>query len=611
MTIEKNRALQRILTAIGKRQTIHHQIPNVGKFIFNKIVPYVFIYRIPDNKQKDKMLADLAKTENASIVCQNTDFPLEQWIRPISQKLAEEFGACLLVEGWIADQEQQDDIQIHLAQKDLLPLAEYLLRHIKLEAPEIRSSLAKDMNIPQPPGAAALYGKKELQNRQILLLGLSIKQNYLDNEGKTLPILMRLYRETLAKSLSRLFFEFLRVYTHLNAAAQRLNFQQELTPLMQDIDKALAEENKKFDFLLMVTPVNAHEAWLQFKKDRFYKTPKFLYRPMHVDPDLAKRRLYNLRVEDIYDPTMAYIFRDKRAELDSMITMLADRGKDDFLHGSLQIFGNVSERLYNSALALLMMTDAEEPTKKTEDYIDAQEFAQMAREEIGFLQQQESQFTTPVRVREDISGVMVNRGTLNISEQYRLSRRRAKALIQHEIGTHVVTYYNGRKQPLNIFSLGVPGYEELQEGLAVLSEYIVGGLSNSRLRIIAARVIAVQHMLLGNSFIDTFTLLVDQYRFQPETSFQITMRVYRGGGLTKDALYLKGIMNVLEYVREGQNVYLLLMGKIRNDYLPIIKDLLQREVLVPPALTPRYLFPEYSERWREVTEKANIYRLVN
>src|SRR5690606_11647329 len=315
-----------------------------------------------------------------------------------------------------------------------------------------------------------------------------------------------------------------------NAAAQRLNFQQELTPLMQDIDKALAEENKKFDFLLMITPVNAHEAWLQFKEDRFYKTPKFLYRPMHVDPDLAKRRLYNLRVEDIYDPTMAYIFRDKRAELDSMITMLADRGKDDFLHGSLQIFGNVSERLYNSALAVLMMTDAEEPTKKTEDYIDAQEFAQMAREEIGFLQQQESQFTTPVRVREDISGVMVNRGTLNISEQYRLSRRRAKALIQHEIGTHVVTYYNGRKQPLNIFSLGVPGYEELQEGLAVLSEYIVGGLSNSRLRIIAARVIAVQHMLLGNSFIDTFTLLVDQYRFQPETSFQITMRVYRGGG---------------------------------------------------------------------------------
>ncbi|MGO1817836.1 MAG: flavohemoglobin expression-modulating QEGLA motif protein, partial [Sphingobacterium sp.] len=604
------RALQRILNAINKRQSIHHQIPNVGKFIFNKIVPYVFIYRIPESQKKDKMLSDLAKTENASIVCQFSDFALEEWIRPIAQKLAEEFGACLFVEAWVADPAQSEDIKVHVAQKDLLPLAEYLLRNIKLEAPEIQSTLAKDMNIPQPPGIPSLYTKKELQNKQILLLGISIKQNYLDNSKQVLPILIRLYRETLAKSLSRLFFEFLRVYTDLNATAQRLNFQQELTPLMIEIDKALAQENKKFDFLLMVTPLNAHEAWLQFRRDKYFKTPKFLYRPMHVDPDLAKRRLYSLRVEDIYDPTMAYIFRDKRTELDSMITMLADRGKDDFLHGSLQIFGNVSEKLYNSALAILMMTEPEAPVNKSEDYIDANEFAKMAREEIEFLREQDPDFGSPVRVREDISGVMVNRGALNISKEYRISRQRARALIQHEIGTHVVTYFNGRKQPLNIFSLGVPGYEELQEGLAVLSEYIVGGLTNTRLRIIAARVLAVQHMLLGNAFTETFALLVDQYGFQPQTAFQIVMRVYRGGGLTKDALYLKGIMDLLQYIKDGHNIYLLLMGKIRNDYLPIIKDLLQREVLVPPALTPRYLFPEYSEQWRTVTEKGSIYRLI-
>ena len=69
-------------------------------------------------------------------------------------------------------------------------------------------------------------------------------------------------------------------------------------------------------------------------------------------------------------------------------------------------------------------------------------------------------------------------------------------------------------------------------------------------------------------------------------------------------------MDLLQYIKDGHNIYLLLMGKIRNDYLPIIKDLLQREVLVPPALTPRYLFPEYSEQWRTVTEKGSIYRLI-
>ncbi len=608
---DKNKPLQRILHAIGKGTAIHYQIPNVGKFIFNKIVPYVFIYRINDADKKDKMLVDLAKTENASIVSRSSDFPLKDWIQPIAQKLAEEFGACLLIEAWTAEPNQKEDIKVHLAQKDLLPLAEYLEKNIRMEAPEIRVDIEKEQEIPHAPDTEQLFSKKDLQNRQILLLGLSIRQNYIDENENVLPILIRMYRETLAKSLSRLFFEFLRVYTHLNATAQKISFHQELTPLMVDIDQALAQETKMFDFLLMVTPLNAHEAWLQFKKDKYWKTPKFLYRPMHVDPDLVKRRLYNLRIEDIYDPTMAYIFRDKRAELDSMITMLADRGKDDFLHGSLQVFGNVSEKLYNSALAILMMTEPEGAPKRSDDIISANDFAKMAREEIRYLQKQNPEFNSPVRVREDISGVMVNRGALNISKEYKLTKNRAMALIQHEIGTHVVTYFNGRQQPLNLFSLGVPGYEELQEGLAVMSEYIVNGLNNDRLRIIAARVIAVHHMLLGNTFTDTFDLLIDQYYFQPETAFQLTMRVYRGGGLTKDALYLKGIIELLNYIQEGHQIDLLMMGKIRKDYLPIIKDLLQREILIPPAIIPRYLSAEYRPKWEEVKQKGSIFKLVD
>lgn len=610
MTEDKNKQLNRLLNAINKRNAVHYQIPNAGKFIFNKIVPYVFIYRVKDAEKRDKMLSDLAKTENASIVCRSDEFALQDWLKPIAQKLAEEFGACLLVEAWIADKDQTEDIQIHVGQKDILPLAEYFQKNMRKEAPEISISLAKDLHIPMPPDLPALYNQKELQNKQILLMGISIKQNYIDNNDLVLPIMMRLYRESLAKSLSRLFFEFLRVYTHLNATAQKINFHQVLTPLMSEIDGALSQESKKFDFLLMVTPLNTTDAWLQFKKDKFYKTPKFLYRPMHVDPDLVKRRLYNLRIEDIYDPTMAYIFRDKRAELDSMVTMLADRGKEDFVHGSLQVFGNVSEKLINSATAILMMTEDEDAKKRSDEIINAHDFAKLAREEVKFLQQQDPEFNCPIRVREDISGVMVNRGALNISTEYKLTKQRAKALIQHEIGTHVVTYFNGRQQPLNLFSLGVPGYEELQEGLAVLSEYIVGGLNNSRLRIIAARVLAVQHMLLGNSFSDCFFMLVDQFAFKHETAFQIVMRVYRGGGLTKDALYLKGIMELLTYLKDGNNVHLLMMGKIRKDYLSIIKDLLQKDILVPPKIIPRYLFPDYSEQWKTVKRKGNIFKLI-
>src|SRR5690606_14366242 len=174
---EKNKPLLRILNAISKRNPIHYQIPNVGKFIFNKIVPYIFIYRVPENNKRDKMLVDLAKTENASIVCKSSDFPLDEWIHPIAQKLAKEFGACLLVEAWITQDNQHKDIKIHIAQKDLLPLAEYFEKNINLEGPEIQTELSKELEIPQSPEFAPLFSKKELQNKQILLLGLSIKQN--------------------------------------------------------------------------------------------------------------------------------------------------------------------------------------------------------------------------------------------------------------------------------------------------------------------------------------------------------------------------------------------------------------------------------------------------
>src|SRR5690606_12538830 len=157
-----------------------------------------------------------------------------------------------------------------------------------------------------------------------------------------------------------------------------------------------------------------------------------------------------------------------------------------------------------------------------EEYLDAQSFAKLAEEEMAFLQRQSPGFKTSVRVRDDIAGVMVQHGVLNISKQYRISQKRARALIQHELGTHIVSYFNSKEQPFSFFRLGVPGYEQLQEGVAVLAEFLVGGLTNERLRILAGRVIAVRHMLLGYSFVETFTMLHEEYAFGTNTALTMT-----------------------------------------------------------------------------------------
>lgn len=599
-----------ILEKIHTRTPFHVPLPTRSKLVFNKVVPYLFVYRM--GEKKDPMITELVKSEYAYLTAKDPSFDAGNWLTPICQKLSVEFGACLVVEAWPATEPQNSDIEVRVSRKNVQSIAEYLVKHIHLEPSGITAELVTGPKTPAPKDRTPLIDLKNRENTQVLYMGLSIRPKYLtDEKGEVLPLLMRQFRETLSKSLSKTFFEFVRIHTLSKPTEFKIVHHNELAPLVWEIDRALAKESQRFDFLLLVTPINAHEAWLQFRKDHYRKTPVFQYRPMPIDPDIIKRNLYNLRIEDLYDPTIAYLFRDKRKELDGMMGMLSERGKEGFMLGSLQIFGNVSEKLLDKAKAILaILDDTAAERMKEEDVLDAEEFAEMARGEINYLRKQNPGFSTTVRLRDDISGVMVNQGALNISKQYRVPKVRAQALVQHEVGTHIVTYFNGKQQPFNLFKLGVPGYEKLQEGLAVLSEYMVGGLTNERLRILAGRVIAVDHMLAGNKFVDTFSMLVEHYNFDEGVAFQMTTRVYRSGGLTKDALYLQGLIELINYIKEGNDITMLTIGKIRKEYIPIVQELTFKGVLKPPVLTPRYLEKPYLEHLDTLRKSNGIFRMI-
>src|SRR5690606_25327850 len=382
----KDKILPQLLQAIKNRTPIHKQIPNKGKIVFNKIVPYLFIYRIPDSG-KDYVLSELTKSELASILFlpNSVDDQVNLWVPKLATALANEFGTCLLIEVWSATEDQNTDFAIHLSQKNALVLAEYLKKNIETEAPEISVELQKETKLPRPPRLPLLVDTTDTKNNIVLSLGISVRKRYENIDGTRLPLLARAFRESLAKGLSRLFFEFVRLYTTAKAAHFKMKGQEKLNAEIYDIDRALAKESQKFDFLLLTTPTNSHEAWLQFRKDKYRKAPVFHYRPIPIDPDIVKRNLYDLRSEDIYDPTIAYLFRDKRRELDDMMTMLASRGTSDFKYGSLMVFGNVDEQLYGLAKAVLTVIDSitqPERHEPEDDFLDAKAFAQLAEEEI-------------------------------------------------------------------------------------------------------------------------------------------------------------------------------------------------------------------------------------
>jgi uncharacterized protein (TIGR02421 family) len=371
-----------------------------------------------------------------------------------------------------------------------------------------------------------------------------------------------------------------------------------------DIDASLTGIERSLDLLLNVTPVNAAEAWADFERSDFATPPTLRLRLLEFDPDLVRRDLYNLEIEKVTDPALHTLFQAKRDEIARQITVLEDRDTARFVYGSLQLYGGVGGPLVATAEELLESIPARAPSAGS---VTAGAFADAARAEFDRYRAAYPEFPAHLEVRKDVSDLMVSLGRLMIPESASFRADRVEALLHHEVGTHVVTYQNGARQPLTLLTIGLPGYDETQEGLAVLAEYLVGGLDPRRLRVLAARVVAIARMLDGAGFVDVFELLRAEHGIPTRTAWTIAIRVFVGGGSVKDAIYLRGITRLLEALAEGCDIDVLLVGKLALDHVPLIQDLLDREVLDPPWVRPRWLdVPGARERLDRLREGASV-----
>jgi uncharacterized protein (TIGR02421 family) len=179
------------------------------------------------------------------------------------------------------------------------------------------------------------------------------------------------------------------------------------------------------------------------------------------------------------------------------------------------------------------------------------------------------------------------------------------------VGTHVLTFLNGQSQRLKQLSLGLAGYDELQEGLAVLAEYLAGGLDALRMRLLAARVVACRCMEEGAEFVDTFRLLHRDYGYTASGAWHIALRVHRCGGFARDLIYLRGLISLLDYLTEGGTLETLYTGKLALKHVPVIEELRYRGVLSDPPLMPRVLEVSGAKRRLEIVRHGiNLTELI-
>ena len=89
---------------------------------------------------------------------------------------------------------------------------------------------------------------------------------------------------------------------------------------------------------------------------------------------------------------------------------------------------------------------------------------------------------------------------------------------------------NAANSKLKVFSVGLPVNTKTGEGMAVLSEYFSGNFNMSSLSELALRVLVVDAMYVCADFKGCFDLLKNNYKKKEDSSYDLCVRVYRGGG---------------------------------------------------------------------------------
>jgi uncharacterized protein (TIGR02421 family) len=377
------------------------------------------------------------------------------------------------------------------------------------------------------------------------------------------------------------------------------------------VDRQLAQVAGSYRFLLDVTPVDVEEHRRAFL-DGHARPPAFTYRDLEDDPAVTRAVLDAIPVGDVEDPTLGHLLRAKHREASLQLDMLAARDSGDFLPLSAALYGVVEPAILSRAEAILDRVPPPDDGRDEHpgnERVTAVRLVALVHQELDHYRRVDPDLGVDVELQPDATGMIVSGRTLIVGAALTVAARRVNALLQHEVGTHLLTYVNGTHQPLRTLAVGLAGYEATQEALAVLAEYLVGGLTAGRLRELAGRVVAVHRMVAGDSFVDVHRALVDA-GFRPSSAFTTTTRAFRSGGLTKDAVYLRGLVELMGHLTDGGDLDLLWLGKLPLVDLPLVRDLADRGQLDAPRLLPRYLDDPVAvrrlDRVRRATEPTDL-----
>lgn len=416
-----------------------------------------------------------------------------------------------------------------------------------------------------------------------LVLATEIKKVYCDEEtGADFPEVISALKQTLKKAILRNAQHFIDSETNWKHRKSAYLLDKKDDQALFKLDQKLFQILKGFELLAYVNPNNVKSENKRFVKSKFQGNPVFRYGPIKVDPYQLKQRLGALPTREISDISIRTLYEHVIGSYYDKIDMLASLNTEKFLYNSLRYFGRPSAQDIKNANYLLHLPPIASEPKRAPHLSSEEAISHFKEALLDYKIDCKIELSNKV-----ISQVMVlnSKKTILIRPDAKFNLQEIRALIEHEIGVHLVTTENSQLQRLKVFNLGLPVNTQTQEGLAILSEYLSGNISLKRLKKLALRVIIADMMCNGADFNECFKHLHQDWGIGTNDSFTITTRIFRGGGFTKDYLYLSGFVKILKLYHSDQDLSPLLIGKTSLEYYNTIQEMIARDMVS----TPRYM----------------------
>jgi uncharacterized protein (TIGR02421 family) len=447
------------------------------------------------------------------------------------------------------------------------------LNNIKLPNLDVRSAINEIFH-----GRGYLITHINAHFDNTLVLPTEVKKVFMDeSSGEIYSLVLEELKAGFKNAISETAAFFVRRYGKRKKTQKADMLSSIISPEVLDVDKKLFSLCKSIETLNFINPINLTAQRNKFIYKNDYLPPTFNYKQLNIDPYKFRENLYNLPVAEIYDADIQQLYRHVIDNLASKIDLLTTIGTDNFVYNSLKYYGEPNTSDIANARFILHLND--DDFEQDEDLLNADNA-------IEYFREQAQKWDLNCKIEKSgkiVAKAMVNneKALLLINKEASFSQKELHAFAYHELGIHMLTTINAKKHPLKVFSLGLTGNSHTQEGIALYSEYCSGSLTTKRLKTIALRVIAVQYMLEQGDFVKTYHALMNEFDLDKNFAFTLTTRVYRGGGFTKDYLYLKGFRDVLNLAKEG-SIDNLLVGKTGLLDFNIVSEIVERGMIEKP-----------------------------